>query len=664
MQFTVRAGSDPVARADPTLLTALGLPSGGTVRVGGTVLLVRGGSTSEANAISIGPVSRSNAGVDVNQSVEVTRAILPPAREVEVAADHLPADGPTLFRALQGRPISSGDTVVVEPGRIPGASEGTTFTVDRVEPEGGGVVGPSTRFLHLGTPGTESGDDGEVRPHAPASPTRDPLLAGLDSELDLLTGWLTLLTSPDDLPAAWGLPDVAGILLEGPHGCGKSELVAAASSAADATVHEVTVDMVFTADRLLAVLEKAARAPEPPGVVFVDRLEAVMGDDAMAPFRNQAGAIMRWFLDTVAGRKGIAAVLGVTSREHLDARVRTSPLLPRTLTVPPPDLTRRRLLLESTLERVPHDSLDFAMLAARTAGFSGADIVASAVHASAGLARTGVPLTTEAVLSAIEDTTPSLGSVPLGEMPSYGFERVANMTEIKQQLTEAVIWPVTAPDRFRAMGIEPPRGILLSGPPGTGKTFVVRALAHEAGAAFFSVKGAELLDKYVGESERGVREVFSRARAAAPSIIFFDEFDALAPVRGRSTTSVTDSVVAALLTEIDGVSSRGEVAVIAATNRADLIDPALLRAGRFEVQIEVGLPDVAGRRALLAISEIPFEDDVDLDRLAADTEGMSFADLSGVLRQAVLEALRGDETARSVGTDEIRTAIARWRDRT
>ena len=210
------------------------------------------------------------------------------------------------------------------------------------------------------------------------------------------------------------------------------------------------------------------------------------------------------------------------------------------------------------------------------------------------------------------------------------------------------------------MGIDPPRGILLYGPPGTGKTFVVRALAHEAGAAFFPVKGAELLDKYVGESERGVREVFARARAAAPSIIFFDEIDALAPVRGRSTTNVTDSVVAALLTEMDGITNRGNVAVIGATNRADLIDPALLRAGRFETQIELGLPDPAARRALIDLSDVPFAPEIDKQKLADVTEGMSMADLSGVLREAALAALREDRNARQVRWEHLIGAIDRW----
>jgi transitional endoplasmic reticulum ATPase len=220
------------------------------------------------------------------------------------------------------------------------------------------------------------------------------------------------------------------------------------------------------------------------------------------------------------------------------------------------------------------------------------------------------------------------------------------------------------PERFALLGIQPPRGILLYGPPGTGKTFVVRALAHEAGAAFFTVKGAELLDKWVGESERAVREVFARARAVAPSILFFDEIDALAPVRGKSTNNVTDSVVAALLTEMDGVTERGDVFVIGATNRRDLVDPALIRAGRLETHLYLGLPEAEARRAFFGIGEVPFADDVSIDRLVEATDGYSFADLSGMLREAALQALRRDSKAIEVTDADLDVAVENIRPAT
>jgi transitional endoplasmic reticulum ATPase len=661
MRFVVRDGIDPVARADGTLLKALGLPFGGVIKVGNTHVLVQSGDTKESIGLLLGPISRSNAGVNEGASVEATRVVLGSLTLVEVDAPQLPVEPRLLVRALQGRPISKGDRITID-GSYVGHKDPVEFRVARVEPASAGLVGAGTRFAEKG-----AAEQAAQQPLAEAvemaaegPTTSQALLAGLDAELDLLTGWLSLLTSPQNLPSAWGLPRVAGVLLEGPHGCGKSELVAAAAEAASAKVHEVLVDRVFKPERLLDLLEAAVKTGAPPQVLFVDRLEAVAGEEGLAPFRTQVGAILRWFLDEVAGKPGMACVLGVISRSNLDPALVANPLLPRSLAIPPPDLERRKLLFQASLARVPVDTIDFDLLAARSAGFSGADVVAAVIHASSRLARQGGKLSTQNLLAAIEDTTPSLGSISLGEMPNYGFERVANLDEVKQRLIESVVWPVTDPERFKAMGIDPPRGILLYGPPGTGKTFVIRALAHEAGAAFFPVKGAELLDKYVGESERGVREIFARARAAAPAIIFFDEIDALAPIRGRSTNNVTDSVVAALLTEMDGVTTRGDVSVIGATNRRDLIDPALLRAGRFEIQIELGLPDVSARQALLDLSDVPFAPDVDTSRIAEVTEAMSMADLAGTLREAALAALREDTQAREVRWEHVLGAIERW----
>jgi transitional endoplasmic reticulum ATPase len=682
MRFVVRKGTDPVARADTTILKALGLPFGGVLKVGRTHFLVQGGDTPESTALELGPITLANAQTSDGQSIDAVRAVLGPAEVVVIDVEKLEVDPKLLVRGLQGRPMSNGDRVDIA-GSYLSRPEPFSFTIKQVDPAGAGLIGAGTRFVsrtqqgtstlepHTSNPEPQTKDPkpqtSNLKPDPPAGPTTaQALLAGLDAEKDLLTGWLSLLTSPENLPATWGLPRVAGVLLEGPHGCGKSELVAASAAESGARVHEVLVDQVFKPDRLLDLLEAAVKSSSGPTVIFVDRLEAVAGEEGLAPFKTQVGAVLRWFLDAVSEKIGLACVLGVTSRSNLDPALAQSPLLPRSLSIPPPDLNRRRLLFQAALTRVPTEDIDHDLLAARSAGFSGADVVASVIHASTRLARSvrsGHPgkLSTEDIMQAVKETTPSLGSISLGEMPNYGFDKVANLDEVKQRLIEAVVWPVTEPDRFKSMGIDPPRGILLYGPPGTGKTFVIRALAHEAGAAFFPVKGAELLDKYVGESERGVREVFARARAAAPSIIFFDEIDALAPVRGRSTTNVTDSVVAALLTEMDGITDRGNVAVIGATNRADLIDPALLRAGRFETQIELGLPDPKARLALIDLSDVPFAPEVDKQKLADVTEGMSMADLSGVLREAALAALRQDRNAKQVRWKHLIGAIERWR---
>ena len=654
MRLTVRPGTDPVARADATILSAMGLPGGGVARIGRTHVLVRPGDVPGPTVLLLGPQGAANAGVTSGTVADVTRVNLPTAQRVVFDVEALPFDTRRAARSLQGIPVTSGDTVSVAPDP-PDGGETIEAVVLEVVPGPAGLVGSAT----VVSPREDHTDVLVGRPEGPT--TAEALLSGLDAELDSLAGWLALLTSAGNLPEAWGLPQVAGVLVEGPAGCGKSELVAAAAARAGATVKEIALDLVFKPERLLDLLEQGVRTTPAPGVLFLDRLDAVAGSEGM--FRTQVGAILRWFLDAVAERPRLACVLGVSSVANLEPAVARSPLLPRTLSIPPPDLRRRRLLFEAALARVPAGEVDFEALAARSAGFSGADVLGAVVHASTTVAGGGGPLTTARLLEAIAATRPSLGSVPTGEMPSYGFEKVADLAEVKQRLTEAVIWPMTDPDRFRRLGIDPPRGILLHGPPGTGKTFVVRALAHESGAAFFAVKGAELLDKYVGESERGVREVFGRARAAAPAILFFDEIDALAPVRGRSTTSVTDSVVAALLTEMDGVGDRGDIVVIGATNRRDLIDPALLRAGRFEAHIELGLPEAEARRALFDVVDVPFADDVDLDDLASQTGGLSFADLSGLVREAALVALRRDPSAITVSRADVEAALETYRDR-
>ncbi len=709
MRFIVRRGESPIARADRTLLAAMGLPSGGVLKVGETHVQVRPGDVSDANGLELDDASIRNAKVSPGAAVEAKRALLSGTATVVLQGDTLPATTAGLVAALQGRPVTTGDDLVLDPAHLPEIEESIDVHVVAVSPRGAALVGSATRFVAEPDFDPDDADDPEVagrhppRQHppppapsmrgrgdvvpAPAQPRRaasspppervaastepevetsprsHPLLAGLENELDMLTGWFTLLTSPRDLPNSWGLPQVAGVILDGPPGVGKRQLVAAAADAAGARLKHVEVDQVYKPEKLLDLLSAAVKTAPTPAVIHVDRLEAVAGQEGLESLRQHVGAILRWFLDAVAERPATACVLDISSSSHLDEGLRRSALLPRTLSIPPPDLDRRRILFRHALERVPMEDVDVEALAARSAGFSGTDIVAVVVHASAMVAANGGKVTGEALMTALRDTPPSLGSVPAGEIPSFGFERVAGLAEVKQRLTEAVIWPMTDPERFARMGIDPPRGILLYGPPGTGKTFVVKALAHEAGAAFFAVKGAELLDKYVGESERGVRDVFARARAAAPSIIFFDEIDALAPVRGSSTTSVTDSVVAAMLTELDGMSGRGDVVVIGATNRPDLVDPALQRSGRFEVHIELGLPDVAGRRALLDITDVPFGDDVDLDDLAEKSTGLSFADLAGLLREAALAALRRDEAAATVTWEDLGPALDRFQSR-
>jgi len=252
-------------------------------------------------------------------------------------------------------------------------------------------------------------------------------------------------------------------------------------------------------------------------------------------------------------------------------------------------------------------------------------------------------VTREDFMNALKIVQPSALREVILEIPNVKWEDIGDLERVKQELREAVEWPLKYPDVFKRLGIKPPRGILLYGPPGTGKTLLAKAVANESEANFISVKGPEVLSKWVGESEKAVREIFQRAREAAPCIIFFDELDAIAPRRGLHTDAgVTDRIVNQLLTEMDGIQILKDVVVIGATNRPDILDPALLRPGRFDRVIYVPPPDVEGRYQIFQIHtrEMPLADDVDLRKLAEMTEGYTGADIEAVCREAAMNAAR------------------------
>ena len=306
-------------------------------------------------------------------------------------------------------------------------------------------------------------------------------------------------------------------------------------------------------------------------------------------------------------------------------------------------------------------------VAARTPGFVAADIQALAreaatraaqrlSHEPGGAATTVLRCDFDSALEVVRPTSMGASTLEVGRVT---LDEVGDMIEVKKALTEAVLWPLSYPDTFARMGISPPRGVLLYGPPGCGKTYLVKAVAAAGEANVLSVKGAELLSKYVGDSEAGVRELFRRAREAAPSLVFLDEVDALAPVRGQSTDSgVTDRVVAALLTELDGVEDMRDVVVIGATNRPELVDPALLRPGRLERLVYVPPPDAEARALILkvAAAKVPLDPEIDLAAIAGELELWSSADLSALIRESAMTAMRRSLDSSSVTAADVAAA--------
>ncbi|WP_035738878.1 AAA family ATPase [Glycomyces arizonensis] len=458
-----------------------------------------------------------------------------------------------------------------------------------------------------------------------------------------------------------------GVLVSGPAGAGKATVVRSVADAVGARVSEVSgsdlaaLEANAAADRLRAAFADL----DDPGVLLVTGVEHL----APAARRTPLGTMFSRLVGDVLDDASEHAVVCTTARvEDVDTAVRSR--LEHEVVVPMPDTdARRELLAYFTRGMRVAEAVRLEAVAQRTPGYVAADLavmvreagVRAALRAKDGGATALQPEDFDGALESVRPTSLAGDSVELGGLT---LDDVGGMEELKQTLTETVLWPLTYPDAFTRLGIEAPRGILLYGPPGCGKTYIVRAVAGEGHANVLSVKGSELLNKWVGESEKNVRELFRRARQASPTLMFFDELDALAPVRGGGTDGGTaDRVVAALLTELDGAEALRDVVVVGATNRPDMIDPALLRPGRLERLVYVPPPDASGRADILRANakNVPFAPDVDLDAIADELWLYSAADCAALVREAALTAMRESLEATVVTAAHVERAIERVR---
>lgn len=519
-------------------------------------------------------------------------------------------------------------------------------------------------------PGAVEGPGGPARSTEPVVPLED--LAANEAVARRLLDWFELMFRRPELLTRLGGTARLGVLVSGPEGAGKATLVRSAAAAAGARCVELVapavaaVEPAAAAERVRATIAQArsgGAGADAPAVLLVHDAHALLPATDPPPLATLVLDELR--VATAPG--GPALVVTSAEPEALDPRLRAPDLVDRELSVGLPDAATRRALLERLLADVPRaDDVDLGVVAARTPGFVVADLAAVRREAavSAALRGTGTEPTEQVRQSDLLDAVGSVRPISLsggGTLGSGGLtlDDVGDMTEVKAALTEAVLWPLRHPDSFARLGVDAPRGVLLYGPPGGGKTFLLRALAGSGDLNVFAVKGAELLDKYVGESERAVRELFRRAAEAAPALIFLDEVDALAPRRGGSTDAgVADRVVAALLTELDGATPLREVVVVGATNRPELIDPAMLRPGRLERLVFVPPPDADARADILRAAgrDVPLAEDVDLDALASELDGYSAADCAALLREAALTAMRESLDAGEVTAAHLATA--------
>ncbi|GAA3512541.1 AAA family ATPase [Actinocatenispora rupis] len=714
-------GRRGIVRLHPEVLEALGLRPGAPVLLTGRRTSAGVALAAEAGAsralLYADDLTLGNLGIRDGAEVSVASAPVTAARTVTVAgeAQTVAVVSPEMLRlALLGKVVTAGDNVSLLPQDVapPTATRGRLVAAGGAPPAEvtkrslSNSLGMGWVSLLLTVTDATPADPGAGRdavvpvvvtmdtvvrwdggPATHSSATPAPVhqaavdaeeetavgvadLAGLRAQAQELTELLDLGFHHGEILARLGTDASLGVLVTGPAGSGKSTLVHAVAHEVSARVVTVWAPEVaaLANDPAAARLTDAVARAQRPAVLLVSDVEALAPKGSPGPLSTVLTRVVRTALDA-----GIAVVCTSSRPEDVDPALRGPDLLAHEIAVPLPDAAGRRELL-AVLTRDVRLAEDVRLddVVDRTPGFVAADLLALVREAGVRAAVRHRNADTDAdpaiaaadfatALDVVRPTTMTESGVDIARV---SLDDVGDMADVKQVLTESVLWPLTYPDTFDRLGIDPPRGVLLYGPPGCGKTFLVKAIAGEGRANVFSVKGAELLSKWVGDSERAVRELFRRARDAAPSLVFLDEIDALAPVRGQATDGgTTDRVVASLLTELDGVESLRNVVVVGATNRPDLVDPALLRPGRLERLVYVPPPDSAARKAILtsAARRVPLAADVDLASFADDLDGFSSADCAALVREAALSAMRESLTATEVTATNVRTALARVR---
>ena len=659
-------------RLSRALLQDLGVLSGEAVRIEGdrsTVATVwPGRSDLDADAIRVDGQVRANAGVSVGDRVTVAPAGAEQAERVvlapTVALSREEVDIESVVeRALLDRPVDTGERVKVD-----GLGDLGEFLVQETEPAGPVRITESTTVVVSSS---------EADPESPGDSVGVTYedVGGLDDELEQVRELVEVPLSEPGVFHRLGIEPPKGVLMHGPPGTGKTLIARAVANEADAHFEHVSGPEIVrkykgeSEERLREIFETAEE--QAPSIVFFDEI------DAVAPKREDGGdmesRVVGQLLSLLDGleSRGEVVVIGATNRvDTIDPALRRPGRFDREVEIGVPDASGRAEILHVHTRGTPlADDVDVDRIAERAHGFVGADLRALVVEAAMSALRRGREEGTEDVAVTRRDFERALSGVEpsamreyVAELPETSFDDVGGLTEAKATLREAIEWPLTHKDLFETTATDPPTGVLLYGPPGTGKTLLARAIAHESGVNVIRVAGPEILDRYVGESERAVREVFERARQAAPAIVFFDEIDAIAGARGDGRHEVSERVVSQLLSEMDSAADDPNLIVLAATNRKDAIDPALLRPGRLEEHVDVPTPDRPARIEILRVHarEKPLADDVDFATIAGELDGYTGADIAALVRRASMRAIRDvAEPREAEDTDHDRSVTVR-----
>jgi transitional endoplasmic reticulum ATPase len=656
-----------IARIDPHDLEKIGAEVGDIIQVEGkrnTAAKVMPAYSEDRgkSLIQMDGLLRGNAQVSLDEKVTVQKTSFLPADKIVlnpltlVRSISQERDTRYIGTLLDGLPLVEGDTIRANLF----GTRSQDFAVISAVPKGVVLVHARTKI--------EVKDKAEARAKDSNISYED--IGGLGKELQRVREMIELPLKYPQIFERLGIDPPQGVLLHGPPGCGKTLIARAVANETAAYFTHITGPEIMgkfygeSEARLRSVFKEAKT--NAPAILFIDEI------DAIAPKREEMGGekqverrVVAQLLALMDGleSRGELIVIGATNIPNsLDPALRRPGRFDREIAISIPDQRGRLEILQIHTRGMPlAQDVDLGKLSQITHGFVGADLEALCREAAMNALRKIMPsidfqldeipyetllqldVTMDDLNEALKEVEPSAIREVFVEVPNVRWEDVGGLGQVKEKLIEAVEWPLRYPDLFREANVKPPKGILLSGSPGTGKTLVAKALANESEVNFISVKGPELMSKYVGESERGVREVFRKTKQASPCILFFDEFDSLVPERGLGENSqVTERVISQFLTELDGLEELKGVLVLAATNRKDLIDSAILRPGRFDFTLEFPLPDEKARREIFAIHTKgkPLASDVDPGVMAQKTEGLAGADIEVICREASMIAIR------------------------
>jgi len=627
--------------------------------------------------IRIDGLGRNNSGIAIGDTISVRKIKAAAAEKVVVAPLEAipPIDERYLADALESVPLVKSDNVMVPyfGGRL-------TFQVIGVTPAADAVLVTQKTVFHIA-------EKGETLRGVPQVTYED--IGGLTDEIKKVREMIELPLRHPEIFEKLGIEAPKGVLLYGPPGTGKTLLAKAVANESNAHFISISGPEIMSkfygeSEARLREIFKEARE-KAPSIIFVDEIDSIAPkrEEVTGEVERRVVSQMLSLMDGLEAR-GKVIVISATNRPNaIDPALRRPGRFDREIEIKVPDKRGRKDILAIHTRNMPlTDSVRLDRVAALSHGYVGADLEYLCKEAAMKCLRRLLPelnledekiptetldklvVNSEDFNRALVEVTPSGMREVFIENPDVKWEEVGGLNEVKRELQEAVEWPMKYPQLYETLGHRMPRGILLHGPSGTGKTLLAKAVATQSEANFVSVRGPELLSKWVGESERGIREIFRRARQASPCVIFFDEIDSIAPVRGAGgETAVAERVVSQLLTELDGMENLHGVVVLAATNRADMIDPALLRPGRFDKIIQIPLPDKQSRKSILKINaeKIPVVDDkgspdrVLLDKIAEITDGLSGADVASIANTAVSlvihEHLDNDPDAKKIESD-------------